>query len=88
MGDLERRYARVRDVFERALVTFAKQHAMTPSQVALAWLLAQDGVIAIPKTGHRERVRDNAAALEHRQGLVDGPNLVELVPETGIFSPL
>jgi diketogulonate reductase-like aldo/keto reductase len=50
----------------RGLVAFAKQHAMTPSQVALAWLLAQDGVIAIPKSGHRERVRENAAALEHR----------------------
>jgi diketogulonate reductase-like aldo/keto reductase len=24
---------------------------MTPAQVALGWLLAQDGVIAIPKTG-------------------------------------
>ena len=50
----------------RALVAFAEQHAMTPSQVALAWLLAQDGVIAIPKSGHRDRVRENAAALEHR----------------------
>jgi aldehyde reductase len=50
----------------RGLIAFAKQHAMTTSQVALAWLLAQDGVIAIPKSGHRDRVRENAAALEHR----------------------
>ena len=49
----------------RALVDFAKQHAMTPTQVALAWLVAQDGVIAIPKAGNRERVRENAGALEH-----------------------
>ena len=41
----------------RALVEFARQQAMTPAQVALAWLLAQDGVIAIPKAGKRERVR-------------------------------
>jgi aldehyde reductase len=38
---------------------------MTPAQVALAWLLAQDGVIAIPKAGKREGVRENAGALEH-----------------------
>ncbi len=49
----------------RALVDFAKQHAMTPAQVALAWLLAQDGVIAIPKAGSRASVRENAGALEH-----------------------
>ncbi len=49
----------------RALVDFAKQQAMTPAQVALAWLVAQDGVIAIPKAGKREGVRENAGALEH-----------------------
>jgi len=48
---------------KRALVEFAKRHAMTPAQVALAWLLAQDGVIAIPKTGSRERIEENARAL-------------------------
>ena len=49
----------------RALVEFARQNAMTPAQVAIAWLLAQDGVIAIPKAGTRERVRENAGALAH-----------------------
>lgn len=47
----------------RALVEFARQNSMTPAQVAIAWLLAQDGVIAIPKAGSRERVRENAGAL-------------------------
>ena len=51
---------------KRGLVEFAKQHAMTPAQVAIAWLLAQDGVIAIPKTGRRERLEENAGALAHR----------------------
>jgi len=27
------------------------RHGMTPAQAALAWLLAQEGVIVIPKTG-------------------------------------
>jgi diketogulonate reductase-like aldo/keto reductase len=49
----------------RKLGTFAKQHGMTPAQAALAWLLAQDDVIVIPKTGRRERLRENLGALEH-----------------------
>ena len=49
---------------KRGLVEFARQHAMTPAQVAIAWLIARDGVIAIPKTAHRERLRENVAALE------------------------
>jgi aldehyde reductase len=51
---------------KRALVAFAREHGMTPAQAALAWLLAQDGVIAIPKTGRRQRLEENAAALAHR----------------------
>jgi aldehyde reductase len=45
------------------LARFARKHGMTPGQVALAWLLAQDGVIAIPKSGSTARVEENAAAL-------------------------
>lgn len=45
---------------------FARERALTPTQAALAWLLARDDVIAIPKTSHRDRLRENAAALEHR----------------------
>ena len=52
-------------VRRRELVDFAKRHEMTPSQVAIAWLLAQDGVVAIPKTGNRKRLEENAQALEH-----------------------
>lgn len=36
----------------------------TPAQLALAWLLHQDGVIAIPKSGNRQRVEENFGALE------------------------
>ena len=47
------------------LAAFAKQRGMTPGQVALAWLLAQDDVIAIPKAASPRRVEENAAALAH-----------------------
>jgi diketogulonate reductase-like aldo/keto reductase len=50
---------------DRRLIDFAARHGMTPAQVALAWLLAADDIMVIPKTSHRERVRENAAALEH-----------------------
>jgi diketogulonate reductase-like aldo/keto reductase len=50
---------------KRALVDFARRQSMTPAQVAIAWLLAQEGVIAIPKTGRRERLEENAGALSH-----------------------
>lgn len=36
----------------------------TPSQLALAWLLAQPGVVTIPKSASRERVKENFGALD------------------------
>ncbi|MEJ7930506.1 aldo/keto reductase [Ramlibacter sp. AN1015] len=48
-----------------ALAEFAKRHGMTPAQVAIGWLLTRDDVIAIPKTGSRKRLEENALALEH-----------------------
>jgi len=47
------------------LIRFAKRHALTPAQAALAWLLAHEDVIVIPKTASREHLRENFAALEH-----------------------
>ncbi|HXD41356.1 MAG TPA: aldo/keto reductase [Ramlibacter sp.] len=49
----------------RALADFAKRRGMTPAQVALAWLLSKDNVIAIPKSASRERLAQNALALTH-----------------------
>ena len=46
------------------LAEFAKRNAMTPSQAALAWLLSKESVIVIPKTGRRDRLKENLGALE------------------------
>ena len=46
------------------LAGFAKRHGMTPAQAALAWLLSKDGVIVIPKTGRRDRLKENMGALD------------------------
>lgn len=50
---------------KRKLAGFAQRHGMTPAQAALAWLLARDDVIVIPKTGRRERLKENLGALDH-----------------------
>ncbi|MHC8319593.1 aldo/keto reductase [Pseudomonas sp. GB2N2] len=42
----------------------AARHAVTPAQVALAWILRQDGVIAIPKAVRPEHVHLNAQAAQ------------------------
>jgi len=47
------------------LVSFARRHGLTPAQAALAWLLAQEDVMVIPKTSRQERLKENLAALEH-----------------------
>lgn len=54
---------------------FASRHGITPAQAALAWLLRRDDIIAIPKTGRREALRENAEALTIR---LDAAQLAEL----------
>ncbi len=49
----------------RKLIGFAQQFDMTPAQAALAWLLAKDDIIVIPKTGRRDRMRENVGALNY-----------------------
>jgi len=45
-----------------ALRPLAERHRATPAQVALAWLLRQPGVMAIPKAGNAVHLRHNWAA--------------------------
>ena len=48
----------------RALAAVAKTHDATPAQVALAWAMREEGVIAIPKAGTIAHVKENRAALD------------------------
>ena len=48
----------------RALQAVAARTGATAAQVALAWLLRQDGVVAIPKAVRPDHVRENRAALD------------------------
>lgn len=47
-----------------ALKKLADGIGCTPAQLAIAWLLAQPGVVTIPKSSSRERVKENFGALD------------------------
>jgi diketogulonate reductase-like aldo/keto reductase len=47
-----------------ALRRAAERHRATPAQIALAWVLRQDGVIAIPKAATVDHVHENRRALD------------------------
>ena len=50
----------------RELQRVAARHGATPAQSALAWVLRQDGIIAIPKAVAPAHVRENRAAVDIR----------------------
>jgi diketogulonate reductase-like aldo/keto reductase len=54
------------------LSALAARHGLSAAQLALGWLLANDDIIAIPKSGRREHVRANAAVLDR----VPGPDVL------------
>jgi diketogulonate reductase-like aldo/keto reductase len=59
----------------RALATIAARHGATPAQLALAFVLARPGIIAIPKAADLAHVRLNAAA---RDIVLTSQDLAEL----------
>jgi len=62
------------------LAEFAVRHGLTPTQAALAWLLAKDDVIVIPKTGRRDRLKENLGALERPLNAAQLAELDRLFP--------
>jgi diketogulonate reductase-like aldo/keto reductase len=71
-----------------ALQDFGRRHGMSAAQAALAWLLAQDGVIAIPKTSSRERLEENLGALERPLSAAQLAELDRLFPPPRRARPL
>jgi diketogulonate reductase-like aldo/keto reductase len=72
----------------RALETIANRLRATPAQVALAWVLRQPGVMAIPKSGHVERVRENHAAVNMQLAPKDLAELDDAFPPPTRKKPL
>lgn len=48
----------------RGLGEIARRRGATPAQIALAWLLRQEGTIVIPKASRPDHVRENRGALD------------------------
>ena len=71
-----------------ALARVAKRHGATPLQVALAWILHQDGVIAIPKATDPAHVRANRAAADLALGAEDLAELDRAFPPPVRETPL
>jgi diketogulonate reductase-like aldo/keto reductase len=72
-----------------ALSVVARRHAgVTAAQVALAWVLRQEGVIAIPKAGAIRHVRQNLAALDIHLTQADLADLDHAYPPPPGKTPL
>lgn len=71
-----------------ALKAVAERHKATPVQIALAWLLRQDGVIVIPKAGNVAHVRENRAALDLELTPADLAELDRVFPSPHRKAPL
>jgi diketogulonate reductase-like aldo/keto reductase len=75
-------------VKDKKLAAFARQHGMTAAQAALAWLLPQEDVIVIPKSGNRARMQENLGALEHPLDASQLRELDKLFPPPARARPL
>ncbi|HKV36559.1 MAG TPA: aldo/keto reductase [Pyrinomonadaceae bacterium] len=49
---------------DRNLKSVAAEHDATPAQIALAWVLREPDIIAIPKASQPQHIRENRAALD------------------------
>lgn len=70
------------------LRAIAERHGATPAQIALAWVMAQPGAIAIPKAVRPEHVRQNVEALGVTLSAADLAELDRAFPAPTRKSPL
>jgi 2,5-diketo-D-gluconate reductase B len=69
------------------MMAIGKKHNASVEQVALKWLLDQDGVAAIPKASHRERQQANLDALKIRLDDDDRKKIASLPKSTRLVAP-
>ena len=51
---------------DATLARIGQRHGKTAGQVALRWLVQQDGVVAIPRSANPEHARANLAVFDFR----------------------
>ncbi|MDT3377702.1 aldo/keto reductase [Labrys neptuniae] len=64
----------------RVLDAIARDHGATPAQIALAWVLDKPGIVAIPKSRHPERVKENLGSLAIKLSDADRASLDAAFP--------
>ena len=72
----------------RGLVNVAERHGVSAAQAAIAWLLHQQGVVAIPKAVAPAHVRENRAALDIMLSAQDMADLDAAFPPPRRATPL
>ena len=70
------------------LARIAAHQRASPAQIALAWLLQRNGIIAIPRAGDPKHVRENRGALEVRLSKHDLAELDRAFPPPKRKQPL
>ena len=73
---------------DKRLAAIGERHGATAAQIALAWTLRHPHVIAIPKAGSLDHVRDNRAAADIVLSAADLAELDRLFPPPGRKQPL
>ena len=73
---------------KRGLKELAVRRGATPAQVALAWVLHQKGVVAIPKAADPRHVRENRAALDLKLSAAELAELDRAFPPPAHKEPL
>lgn len=71
-----------------ALQQVARRHAATAAQVALAWLMAQSGVMVIPKAVHALHLQQNWDSQQLRLSAEDHEELARHFPRPAARQPL
>jgi diketogulonate reductase-like aldo/keto reductase len=71
-----------------ALKRIAERHDATPVQIALAWVIRDDDVIAIPKAADKKHVRENCGAADIKLTKRDLEELDESFPSPEGKKPL
>lgn len=73
---------------DAALAKMAARLGVTAAQLALAWVIAQPGVVAIPKAVREAHLRDNLAAADLQLGAEDLAEIDRLHPPPRRKRPL
>lgn len=79
--------ARGQAAAQPVIQAIARKHGVLPSQVALKWLLDQDGVAAIPKASSRENQLANLTALTVQLDDEDRAGIAGLPKDQRVVSP-